>query len=65
MNYHNLLVHLDDSQAARQHLEIALLVARQFDAQLVGPEHHADPRYSHNLRDTGRGRHASRSDAAG
>ncbi|WP_429456660.1 universal stress protein [Paraburkholderia sp. JPY465] len=36
MNYRNLLVHLDDSQAARQRLEIALRVARQFDAQLVG-----------------------------
>ncbi|MFP4897292.1 universal stress protein [Paraburkholderia sp. EG304] len=36
MNYRNLLVHLDDSQAARQRLEIALRVARQFDALLVG-----------------------------
>ncbi|RZF24538.1 universal stress protein [Paraburkholderia sp. UYCP14C] len=36
MNYRNLLVHLDDSQAAQQRLDIALGIARQFDAQLVG-----------------------------
>jgi nucleotide-binding universal stress UspA family protein len=36
MNYRNLLVHLDDSEAARQRLDIALRIARQFDAQLVG-----------------------------
>ncbi|WP_233837825.1 universal stress protein [Paraburkholderia sp. ZP32-5] len=36
MNYRNLLVHLDDSEAARQRLDIAVRIARQFDAQLVG-----------------------------
>ncbi|MFP4896287.1 universal stress protein [Paraburkholderia sp. EG304] len=36
MNYRNLLVHLDDSLAAQQRLDIALRIARQFDAQLVG-----------------------------
>ena len=36
MNYRNLLVHLNDSEAAWQRLDIALRIARQFGAQLVG-----------------------------
>ncbi|MBB5461054.1 universal stress protein [Paraburkholderia sp. Cpub6] len=36
MNYRDLLVQLDDSEAARQRFEIALRIARQFGAHLVG-----------------------------
>ncbi|WP_233853655.1 universal stress protein [Paraburkholderia sp. HD33-4] len=36
MTYRALLVHLDDSEAALQRLEIALRIARQFGAHVVG-----------------------------
>ena len=34
MSYKSILVHLDTSEAAGQRLEVALRVARQFDAHL-------------------------------
>jgi len=36
MSYRTLLVHLDNSDHTRQRLEIALRIARQFDAQIRG-----------------------------
>ncbi|MFC0397301.1 universal stress protein [Paraburkholderia rhizosphaerae] len=36
MSYRSLMVHLDNSEHAQQRLELALRIARQFDAQLIG-----------------------------